>query len=50
MLSKIGAGSFGSIFLVREIASRRKFAIKMEHSDTTFPVLLYEANVSVMMA
>ena len=50
VLSKIGAGSFGAIFLVRDIDSKRKFAIKLEHSDAQFPLLLYEANVSIMLA
>ena len=31
VLSKIGSGSFGQIFLVKDSVSKRKFAIKVEH-------------------
>ena len=42
---KIGAGSFGDIFLGRQVASGDQVCIKLERSNTPHPQLAHEAEV-----
>lgn len=45
ILSKIGAGSFGQVYLCEQIHTHEQWAIKIEfHSKSTHPVLAAEVN------
>lgn len=43
--SKIGAGSFGEVYLATDKTSQRKVAVKIEKSNCKHPQLLYEAKI-----
>jgi len=44
VLNKIGAGSFGEIYVGRSVATNEKVAIKLEKSNHRYPQLLNEKN------
>ena len=47
--NKIGAGSFGSIYLVKDFLTNNRVAVKLESSSASFPLVIYEANVTLLM-
>ena len=60
VIKKIGAGSFGTIylgkflllfwfFLAENIVSKQQVAIKAEPIDTKYPMVIYEANVTILL-
>lgn len=46
---KIGSGSFGTIYLAEHIVSKEMVAIKTEPMDTSYPMVIYEANVTLIL-
>ena len=46
---KIGQGSFGSIYMAYDRVNKQKVALKVESKSASFPLVIYEANVTMMM-
>lgn len=42
---KLGGGSFGEIFLAVDSSTDEQFAVKLEHTKTKMPQLLYEVKL-----
>jgi hypothetical protein len=49
VIKKIGAGSFGTIFLAEHTQTKRHVAIKTEPLTTQYPLIIYEANVTLLL-
>lgn len=49
ILNKIGSGGFGSIYYAFDTVSQKKVALKVESTKGLFPLVVYEANVTLMM-
>ena len=49
VIRKIGAGSFGTIYLCEHIITQKKVAIKTEPVNASFPLIIYEANVTLLL-
>ena len=47
---KLGAGSFGDIYLAMNIQTGEEVAVKIEMVNTKHPQLLYEANRAVFLS
>jgi len=42
---KIGSGSFGDIYLAKNVQTNEEVAVKMEETKTKYPQLIYEAKI-----
>lgn len=49
VIKKIGAGSFGTIYLAENTTTKKQVAIKVEPSDTKYPMIIYEANITIIL-
>ena len=49
IIKKIGAGSFGTIYLAEHIDTKRLVAIKTEPVNAQYPMIIYEANVTLLL-
>jgi serine/threonine protein kinase len=49
ILNKIGSGSFGSIYFAFDTFTNQKVALKVESTKGLFPLVIYEANVTMLM-
>lgn len=49
IMNKIGSGSFGSIYFALDTFTNQKVALKVESTKGLFPLVIYEANVTMMM-
>jgi hypothetical protein len=49
VIKKIGQGSFGTIYLAEHILTNRNVAIKTELVTTPYPLIIYEANVTLLL-
>jgi serine/threonine protein kinase len=49
VMKKIGSGSFGTIYLAEHMQSKRMVAIKTEEINTPYPMVIYEANVTLLL-
>jgi len=49
IIKKIGAGSFGTIYLAQHIEDGHQVAIKTESVKTDYPMIIYEANVTLIL-
>lgn len=49
VVKKIGAGSFGTIYLAEHVETKKQVAIKTEPQDTKYPMIVYEANVTMVL-
>jgi len=45
LISKIGQGSFGKIYIAEHILTKEKFAVKLEESNCRVPQLLFESRL-----
>jgi len=49
IIKKIGSGSFGTIYLVEHITTKKLLAVKIEPTNVQYPLILYEANVTLLI-
>ena len=49
VIKKLGAGSFGTIYLAEHLPTKKKVAIKTEPINAQFPLIIYEANVTLLL-
>lgn len=49
VVKKIGSGSFGTIYLAEHVLTKRQVAIKTEPVNTNYPMIIYEANVTLIL-
>ena len=49
VIKKIGAGSFGTIYLTKHIQTSKLLAIKVEPVNSAYPLIVYEANVTLLL-
>lgn len=48
-MRKIGAGSFGTVYIAFDYKNNRNIALKTENVKTPFPLTIYEANVACIL-
>lgn len=49
VIKKIGQGSFGTIYLAEHILTNRQVAIKTEPLTSAYPLIIYEANITLLL-
>ena len=49
IIKKIGSGSFGTIYMVEHLISKKFLAVKIEPTNVQYPLILYEANVTLLI-
>lgn len=49
ILMKVASGSFGSIYYAHDTVSNQKVALKVEVQSDLFPLVIYEAAITLLM-